>query len=328
MTPLRPLSVGELLDSAIRTYRERFRTLVAAVAVPMIPVVVLQTLIGWSVEPDDANPLSAPTSSADVTVGDALLQLAGSMVNLAVVLVGTALATAACFRALSASYVGGEVTWRESLTFAGSRMWSVIGLTLLTVLGTLGGLVLCIVPGVIFFTWWSVSTPTMLMEGLGAVDSMSRSARLARRRFWPVLGAVLLSTLLAVIFQVVIAAPLFGLLLTDVDGIVLHLVEAVLSLVGLVLVTPFTAAFTLALYVDLRVRFEGFDLFLFAGGAGSAVVPGHLGPVAAPTSGGGFGPARSSLPPPPSASPPGGFGPPPSSLRPPEPPTPDDDDRS
>lgn len=333
MIALRPLTVGELLDSAIRTYRERFRTLVAAVAVPMVPVVVLQTLIAWSIEPDDADPLSAPNTSSDIQMDEALLQLGGSLVNLAVVLIGTSLATAACFRALSAAYVGREVTWQESLAFARSRVWSVLGLTLLTFLGTLGGLLLCIVGAFVFMTWWAVATPALLMEGLGPADAMGRSASLAKRRFWPVLGALLLSMLLATVFQVVIAAPFIGLLFTDIDGIVLHLVEAVVSLIGLVLVTPFTAAFVLALYVDLRVRFEGFDLYLLADGSGherpdspgtvhpgGPAGPGAPGPVAPGGRPPSFGPPTSSLPPPPSA----GFGPP---APPPPRGTPPPDDR-
>ncbi|MCB0978984.1 MAG: hypothetical protein KDB02_16140, partial [Acidimicrobiales bacterium] len=253
MVPLRPLSVGELLDAAIRTYRERFKALVSAVAVPIIPVVVLQTLIAWSIEPEAANPLKAPDASATADLSQLWLQLAGSLVNVVAVLIGTALATAACFRVLSAAYVGGEVGWRESLAFARTRLASVIGLTLLTGLGTALGFVLCIVPGVLAFTWWSVATPALLMEGLGAVDAMSRSTRLAKQRFWPVLGAMLLSSLLAGIFQGMVSAPLIGLLFTDVNGIVLYVVEGIVNLIALILVTPFTAAFTLALYVDLRV---------------------------------------------------------------------------
>lgn len=336
MNPLRPLTVGELLDAAVRTYRERFRTLVAAVAVPMVPVVVLQTLVSWSAQPDGADPFAAPDSAADISAGEAALQLGGSLVALLAVLVGTALASAACFRALSSTYVGGDVTWKESLAFARTRVWSVIGLSLLVPLGAGLGLIACIVPGVLLYTWWSVSTPALLMEGLGVVDSMRRSADLARRRFWPVLGAISLSTLLALIFQAALSAPLVGLLFADVDGIVLYTVQALINLVVLMLVTPFTAAFTLALYVDLRVRFEGFDLYLWStgGGAGGAAAPGHASPVPGSAYGSthgspsGFGPPSSSLPPPP---PPTGFGPPTSSLPPPPsstpPPPPDDDGR-
>jgi hypothetical protein len=340
MNQLRPLTVGELLDSAVRTYRERFRTLVAAVAVPMVPVVVLQTLISWSVEPESTDPFSAPDNAATISASEAALQLAGSLAGLVAILVGTALATAACFRALSSAYVGGEVSWRESLAFARTRVWSVIGLTLLSALGMLVGFLLCIAPGVLLYAWWAVATPALLMEGLGATDALRRSSALARQRFWPVLGAMLLSALLALVFQAALSAPLFGLLFTEVDGIVFYAVQGVVNLAVLILVTPFTASFTLALYVDLRVRLEGFDLYLWASNGGRAT-PGHVvapgyeaaSPYGSPTAPygadgtrptSGFGPPPSSLPPPP---PPAGFGPPTSSLPPPPtaPPSPPDD---
>ncbi|MBX3314179.1 MAG: hypothetical protein KF906_07645 [Actinobacteria bacterium] len=330
MNALRPLSVGELLDAAVRTYRERFTTLVAAVAVPMVPVVVLQTLVAWSVEPDaSANPLSSPTTSETIDSGQLALGLAGSLVSAVAILLATALATAACFRALSSAYVGEEVTWKESLAFARTRIWSVLGLNLLTAILMALGFLFCIVPGVFLMTVWAVATPAMLMEGTGVTAAMRRSNALARLRFWPVLGAVLLSMLVATIFQAIISAPLIGLIFTDVDGIVVHLVEGAVNMVALVLVTPFTAAFTLALYVDLRVRFEGFDLYLLAQqgtvpapvrtdrtsgyGPAGAFGPGGYGP-------GGYGPGPAAPPPPPPPS--GGFGPP-SSLPPPPPAPPD-----
>lgn len=326
MNALRPLTVGELLDSALRIYRERFKTLVAAVAIPVVPVVIFQTLVEWSAAPDgaSANPFSAPESAETISGGEAALQLAGALVGLVAILLATALATAACFRVLSAAYVGGEVTWRESLGFARTRLGSVIGLNLLSTFGIVLGVVLCLVPGFLLFVWWAVPMPALLMEGLGVSDSLGRSRALVRQRFWPVAGALLLSMLVAAAFQIAIAAPFIGLLFTDVDGVVLYSVEAIVNLIGLVLVTPFTAAFTMALYVDLRVRFEGFDLYLWAQQEGrpvpAGVVPGHV--AAQP---GTFGPAGSpggggSLPPPP--PPPSGFGP--SSSLPPPPASPPD----
>lgn len=317
MNALRPLSVGELLDSAIRTYRERFSTLVAAVAVPVIPIGVLQALVTWSAEPDAAtDPFAAPSSAETIDGGQFALQVASSLVGAAAIMLATAVATAACFRALSAAYVGGEATWKESLAFGRTRMWSVIGLNLITTLGILVGLIFCLAPGFLALTFWAVATPAMLMEGLGVGDAMRRSTALARQRFWPVLGAVLLSTLVGVVFQAVIAVPLVGLLFTDVDGIVFYVVQTLVNLVALVLVTPFTAAFTMALYVDLRVRFEGFDLYLMAGTGPTQHQPGHVAPSG--YGGGSFAPPAPPPPPPPSS----GFGPP-SSL--PPPPRPPDD---
>lgn len=319
MNVLRPLTVGELLDAAVRTYRERFRTLVAAVAVPVVPVVVFQTLVSWSVAPDgSADPFEAPNAAQTVDAGEVALQLAGSLVAAVAVVLATALATAACFRALSAAYAGQEVTWRESLRFARTRVWSVIGLNLITSLLIVLGALACLVPGAIAMTLWAVATPAMLMEGIGVFDAMRRSAALARLRFWPVLGAVLLSTLVATVFQGVVSAPLIGLVFADVDGIVVYLVQGVVNLIALVLVTPFTAAFTMALYVDLRVRFEGFDLYLLAerGAVPAPVHPGYAGP--------GFQGTMGAVTPPPPPPPPsaGGFGPP-SSLPPPPPAPPD-----
>jgi len=52
---------------------------------------------------------------------------------------------------------------------------------------------LLIVPGVWLFTRWSLSTPVICKEGVGAVASLKRSSELVRGRFWFVLGTATLA---------------------------------------------------------------------------------------------------------------------------------------
>ena len=59
MHGLRPLGVGELLDAAFKIYRGRFKTLILAVAVPVIPVIVLSTILTISAQP---RPSTDPTT--------------------------------------------------------------------------------------------------------------------------------------------------------------------------------------------------------------------------------------------------------------------------
>jgi hypothetical protein len=300
MQNLRPLTLGELLDAAFKIYRGRAKTLMLAVAVPMLPVLVLQTLITWSTQPDNYNPFDFnQASTATPDPGQALLQMTGALIGALLVIVGSSLATAACFRAVSDAYLGDSVTWRESLAFARTRIWSVIGLTILTSLATMLGLVGCIVGVLVPITWFAVAMPALLLEGVGPAAAMGRSRALTAGRFWPVLGAVLVAGLLASVLQGVLTAPAIALYFTDLPSVVAEGVQAVFSLVSLILVTPFTAAFTMALYVDLRVRREGFDLYLWAqklgvdASGGFPDQPGHN-----PMAFGGF-PAPGSHPPPP-----------------------------
>lgn len=323
MQNLRPLTIGELLDAAFRIYRGRAKTLMMAVAVPMVPMLVLQTLVSWSTQPENYDPFDFSSAQQSVEPGEALLQLTGTLLSSMAIVLASALATAACFRAVSDAYVGEPVTWRESLSFAKTRIWGVLGLTILVGLATLLGLVLCIVPVIVPMAWFSVAVPVLLMEGTGVGRAMGRSRALVSGRFWPVLGAVLLSALLASILQGIIATPAFVAYIADLPTVAALIVEAVFSGIGLILVTPFTAAFTMALYVDLRVRKEGFDIYLWAQRLGVDATPdGRTQPGTSS-----FGPAAGFAPPPPpsmgpvsSLPPPPGHGP--TLLPPPAPPPP------
>ena len=64
MNQLRPLGVGELLDAAVQIYKGRAKTLLAAVAIPVIPVKPGSEAVerDWPVQADEerrANPFAA-----------------------------------------------------------------------------------------------------------------------------------------------------------------------------------------------------------------------------------------------------------------------------
>jgi len=314
---LRPLGVGELLDAAIRIYKSRARTLLTAVAVPVVPVLIFSALVNFSAQPDlTVDPArGAPAFDG----GDLALYIVGAMVGLVATLVASSLATAACFRSISGAYVGDDPDWRESLRFAWKRLGSVLGLTFLTLLATLLGALACLVGVVVPLAFLSVAMPVLLVEGLGAGPSLSRSWRLVRGTFWRVLGIVALSILLATAFQAALSAPLAALFFVDVGPVLQQVLTSLVTAVATVLVTPFSAALTMALYVDLRVRKEGFDLVLWAQRLGNAPTGGFpLQPGARPEPVWAGGPAPGGPswgpppPPPPPASPVPSPAPPPS----------------
>ena len=304
MHGLRPLGVGELLDAAFKIYRGRFKTLILAVAVPVIPVIVLSTILTISAQP---RPSTDPTTGlATLDGGDLGLTLAATLIGAFALLIATSVATAACFRSISGAYVGDDPTWQESLRFGFSRIWSVLGLTFLSGLASVAGLLLCCIGVIVPMAWFAVAMPALLLEGIGAGDAMGRSKRLVDGMFWRVLGIVLLGTILASVFQSMLSAPLVAILFADVDQWVEQLANGVVQIFTTTLVTPFTAALTTALYVDLRVRKEGFDLMLWAQRLGADAGGGFPTQPGAPDWGPGYGPSG---PPPPGYGQ-QGFGPP------------------
>jgi hypothetical protein len=102
--------------------------------------------------------------------------------------------------------------------------------------------------------------------------ALRRSFRLVRGRWWPTFLIVLLGFILAGVVSA-IAGGLVGALAFAADSEVAEfLVNVLAQILGSAISTPFTAAFITVLYVDLRVRKEGFDLQLLAERLGGSPV--------------------------------------------------------
>jgi hypothetical protein len=93
---LRPLSVGEVLDASFKIVRQSFGTLAGCVLVVAVPLNIVDTLVTASTR-DHAFNIDS-TSNSNVSTGT---EFAGLLVTLTLSVVLSALAAAACFRAVS-----------------------------------------------------------------------------------------------------------------------------------------------------------------------------------------------------------------------------------
>ncbi|HMG28311.1 MAG TPA: hypothetical protein VKH36_16025 [Acidimicrobiia bacterium] len=309
---LRPLGIGEILDAGIKVYRTRFATMLKAVAVVIVPVQVLNVLITLSL-PDTSTTAGTTTTTSDSEWAG----LAALLLVLVINIVSSALAEAACLKAVSDTYLGTETDWRESLRFGFRRLGSLLWLTLIHGVIVLLAFAACIVPGVWLYVAWSVAIPVLLIEGPRGFQALRRSFNLVRRRWWPTAGILALANLLATAVAAGIGLLSVPLLFAGRDNqFVYDLASAVFGAVASVLTIPFVAAVVAVIYFDLRVRKEGFDLQLMAQriGAPAAAVTPTLMPWTqpAPGAGGGWAPPPPGWEPsPPSPPSPPPTGPPP-----------------
>jgi hypothetical protein len=310
---LRPLGVGETLDSAVKLYRDHFLDLLKAAAIVLVPVTVLNFLVLLSVPPaDGTNPSFTPTGPLDLVGGSAAAGGA-AFVIFVIALVAGALAQAACLRIVIDAYLGRTSGWRESLGVAFRRGHSVVWVTVLFTAGTLGGYLFCVVPGIWLYGAWAVAIPALLVEGERGTKALTRSFRLVRRRWWPTAGVLVVAYLLTAVVTSMFALVLVPLVLSDASDTATQAANAVASGVATLLTTPFSAAVAAAVYFDLRIRKEGFDIALLAQGRALAARAASPASPVAPT------PAPHATPRP-GASPPAGPGAPPWATPPSEPP--------
>jgi hypothetical protein len=99
--------------------------------------------------------------------------------------------------AVALALAGGEGTKPPPLRTVARRLayWRLIAVDILFVAGTAIGLLLLIVPGLIFFTWFALTGPVVELEGARVGAAFSRSRRLVRGRFWTVFIVVVPITL-------------------------------------------------------------------------------------------------------------------------------------
>ncbi|MEP6895064.1 MAG: hypothetical protein ABI986_05600 [Chloroflexota bacterium] len=280
---LRPLRLGEMLDQAIRLYRSNFLTFVGIIAVVYVPLMVLQTAATTLMSSSMLNGISTSSPEAIFSNSGYWIGISATLIIsfIRFVLV-QGVATGALTRAVADNYFGRKVGILEAYRGIG-RSW----LSLLAALLFVGLLIFVaalwwiIIPCVGWFTGLgmivflsTVISPlvagVVVLEGQTALNAVRRAWSLARRRFWPVLGYVFVLALFSVIIVsgpgALINLALTGALQSIGDSttrlVIVSIIQALVSLVGILIYYPLQmTAFTL-IYFDLRVRTEGFDIAL------------------------------------------------------------------
>ncbi|MBD0693109.1 hypothetical protein [Streptomyces sp. CBMA123] len=284
--PLRPLSVGELLDGAVTTVRRHWRT-------------ALTLSLGIAVL-DQAGAFVAQLLVKGRT--GASTQLLTLLVSLPLTLLLDALAVALLTIVVSRAVLGRSVTAGDAWRDARPRLLQLLGLTVLTTLMSVGVMLLGFTPllgylaggtdspsttGLLFLVgllsvpvgiWllirYSLAAPALMLEKQGVLTALSRSRRLARGSWWRILGIVLLSRVLAGIVGVTLAIPFrfIGLVLgfgsmdrlgdTANESIGMMVMTAIAGIIASALSTPFLAAVGVLVYIDQRIRREALDIEL------------------------------------------------------------------
>src|SRR5688500_3861233 len=120
---LRPLSVGEIIDVAIKIWRRHFSTLARIVFVVVAPLQVLAALVAASVSADDVGFETYDEDGNPTLDGGAFAGwLAAMFTAQALSALAFLIASAAVLRAVSVAYLGGTPDWRGSLRAAVGRL--------------------------------------------------------------------------------------------------------------------------------------------------------------------------------------------------------------
>ncbi len=121
----------------------------------------------------------------------------------------------------------------------------------------------------------SLANPAVVLEQLGPVAALRRSARLARGSFWRLFGIELLAAIIVAVAAGVIEIPfLIGAALAGGSGglfaaggagnvsVLAAIISAIGSIIASSVTRPISAGVTVLLYLDMRMRKEGLDIVL------------------------------------------------------------------
>jgi len=272
---LRPLGIGEILDVGIKITTRHWRTLVLAVLVVVVPLELLGALVTLSaVDTSFYDPLSNEFDE------DVLWrEIAAITISAGLTLLAQTIATGVCFKTVADAYLGRAASWRRSLGENVRRLHSIVWISFLGTFLAVLALVACIAPGVWLYFAWAVAVPVLLMEGTKGRRALGRSFRLVRGFWWRTFAILVLGAILAGIVQSAVTAAFLGVTFSTDSEAVSVLANFLASVFAGILTTPFVAAVTIVLYIDLRVRKEGFDLALLAARLGDPAEPGADPPL-------------------------------------------------
>lgn len=293
---LKPLTAGDILDQAIRIYRENFVRLITIVAIVTLPVLIVQSLAFGLVLPFSSDFQTIPQFNPATSV-------AASCITVMVTFIGaimTIFQMGALTSFVSERFLGRTLTVREAYGNA-FRHWVALffstlllgvavgvlvavlvsvfivplvlaagagasGSDVAAILAGVAGLVLCVlfIPGLLgilyLYTRWSFYIQAIMIENYNSTGSLGRSWKLVKGSFWRVLGFVILLYLLSL----VLTFGLFGAVSVGAfflpSPAIRFIVQSLASGLIAVFIQPLQYATLTVLYYDLRIRKEGFDL--------------------------------------------------------------------
>lgn len=295
--PLRPLGFGEFFDGAFRSIQHNPRvmfglSLIVAVMLGLLEAALLGSALGelMALDPDST---AIPAGPLGAIMGGSAV--AGLVSMLATIVLNGLLVTS-----VSQSILGRRVTVGAVWAQARGQLWRLVGLSLLigaiqvaviaaaivlvvaagagaATLGTdsvwvllVAGFLVLIGAGVLagfFYVKLAIASPVLMMERTGVLAALGRSWGLTNGYFWRNLGVIVVATFVTGAISGVASMPIgiissgvvsLGTQFLWIAGAATVLLSALLS----ALVTPFLAAVTALLYVDIRMRKEGLDVEL------------------------------------------------------------------
>ncbi len=237
--PLKKRSLGELLSLTFQLGFQNFTKLFIIALLFQIPILLVQ--------------LQTPS----ILEGASLETIGywGYIVMILRFFLGP-LQQASMMQIVAEAYTEGKASLGKCLSVGLKRFLPLLVYSLLYGLIIGIGFLLLVIPGLIFLAVFAVGAPALVVEGLGPISALKRSAELTKGFRWQVFGFILVLYVIFIIISGstrVIGAIMSPMFILSHTGIILNWAVAVLGSI-------FLLAGPVVLYFQLRIQKENLDL--------------------------------------------------------------------
>ena len=181
--------------------------------------------------------------------------IGSGIIAFAVALLLRALVQGCLVRATIADSQGRRAGLDECLKVAMARALPLIGVSFLFVIGLMVGMILLIVPGIMFAAAYAVVAPVVVEERVGVIEAFRRTSQLTRGARWKIFGLGLLILVAIWLIEAVVGVIAIVLFQQGYDPFSLSILLFNI-LVGTIVAT-FSSTIQTALYVELREWKDG-----------------------------------------------------------------------
>ena len=254
-----PRTVPEILNTAIRFYREQFSVYLTLMVMVVLPLTTIGVLV------DRLVPFPTVNSSAALDYS-----LIISLYTLVSLLIQSVFITGPITYIASEQNLGRSATMAEAFSAVGGRLVR-LGAAMVIFYGLLFGLILvsslliaCVVGlvGLALVFYLSITgngfiAPAVVLENQPATAAILRAVLLARTRFWAVFGLFVIVAIISLGISTVVSGLLgnTGLGLSPMGAFVILLIEVtVAALAGPIMPIAMTL-----MYYDMRIRSEALN---------------------------------------------------------------------
>jgi len=230
---LQPQTLGSILGGTLSIYFGRWWTVCLIYILPLVPIAAIHAALVDT----GANGLAA------------LVYFLMVMVSL---LLGAALVVA-----ISDICLGLRPTVRRCYqrAFASSKLIT----TYLLAFGViLGGIVLLVIPGMVFAAWYMFILPVLVLEQLSGWAALRRSRDLGRGCYWRNIGVYLVTSIVIYVLVWIIIVVLVLLAVFVLGSFGEFLARITGEVIGVAVMAPLISIPMILLYYDMRARKDNY----------------------------------------------------------------------